>query len=343
MYNRTFFYQTLFLHEIGKNMKRIIITGAAGFIGFHLALRLKARGDFVIGVDNFNSYYSPSLKKDRALELQKNGIEIIPADICNKNLLKQIMLRYGITHFVHLAAQAGVRHSIHEPDDYVTSNLEGFVSCLEACRNFPDVKLTYASSSSVYGLNQKIPFKEDDRTDLPTNLYGATKKANELLAHSYHHLYDMHVTGLRYFTVYGPWGRPDMAYFRFTKQIQEGQPISVFNHGLMKRDFTYIDDIVSGTIAAIDLESKYEIFNLGNNRPIQLLYLIELLEEALGKKAIKELLPMQPGEVIETYADIEKSGKILNFKPQVPLEKGIVEFVNWYNHHFNKKTAALCF
>lgn len=311
-------------------MKRILITGAAGFIGYHLATQLKNRGDFVIGVDNFNAYYDPQLKRDRAAELQKIGVDVLQTDICEKNFLKLLLLRYGITHVVHLAAQAGVRHSLYEPDDYVSANLQGFVSVLEACRHFPDLKLTYASSSSVYGLNQKVPFKEADKTDQPTNLYGATKKSNEVLAHSYHHLYGLHVTALRYFTVYGPWGRPDMAYYRFTRQICEGEPIQVFNHGLMRRDFTYIDDIVEGSKAAIDLGAPCEVFNLGNHRPINLLYLIELLEKTLGKKAIKEMHPMQPGEVIETYADIEKSSQLLNFKPAVSLEEGILRFTEWF-------------
>ncbi len=314
-------------------MKRILITGAAGFIGYHLATHLKNRGDFVIGVDNFNAYYDPQLKKDRANELKKIGVEVLQTDICEKNFLKLLLLRYGITHVVHLAAQAGVRHSLYEPDDYVSSNLQGFVSVLEACRHFPDLKLTYASSSSVYGLNQKVPFKEDDKTDQPTNLYGATKKSNEVLAHSYHHLYGLHVTALRYFTVYGPWGRPDMAYYRFTRQICEGEPIQVFNHGLMRRDFTYIDDIVEGTKAAIDLGAPCEVFNLGNHRPINLLYLVELLEKTLQKKAIKEMLPMQPGEVIETYADIEKSSNLLNFRPAVSLEEGLLRFTEWFKSY----------
>jgi len=314
-------------------MKRILITGAAGFIGYHLSLYLKARGDFVIGVDNFNAYYDPHLKKDRVVQLQKKGVEVFHSDICEKNFLKLMLLRYGITHVVHLAAQAGVRHSLFEPDDYVSSNLQGFVSVLEACRHFPNLKLIYASSSSVYGLNQQIPFREEDKTDQPTNLYGATKKANEVLAHSYHHLYGLPVTALRYFTAYGPWGRPDMAYYRFTRQICEDEPIQVFNHGLMRRDFTYIDDIVEGTAAAIDLGAACEIFNLGNNRPIHLLHLIELLEDALGKKAIKQMLPMQPGEVMETYADLEKSSRLLNFRPSVSLEEGIVRFVEWYKSY----------
>lgn len=314
-------------------MKRILITGAAGFIGFHLAKSLKKRGNFCLGLDNFNHYYDPALKKARAKELQKLGIEIVPADICERERIKLLLLKHGITHVVHLAAQAGVRHSLSHPDDYIASNLQGFVSILENVRLFPSIKLVYASSSSVYGLNKKIPFSVDDKTDQPTNLYGATKKANEVIAHAYHHLFGLSVTALRYFTAYGPWGRPDMAYYRFTRQICDGQPIQVFNHGAMKRDFTYIDDIVAGTIAAIDLGANYEIFNLGNNRPIDLLYLIQLLEEALGKTAIKEMLPMQAGEVIETFADIERSQKILRFSPAVSLEEGILRFIDWFKQY----------
>lgn len=314
-------------------MKRILITGAAGFIGFHLAKLLKKRGDFCMGLDNFNTYYDPQLKKDRAIHLKSLGIEIIPADICDKETIKFLLLNHGITHVVHLAAQAGVRHSLSHPDDYVASNLQGFVSILENIRLFPSIKLVYASSSSVYGLNKKIPFSVDDKTDLPTNLYGATKKANEVIAHAYHHLYGLSVTALRYFTAYGPWGRPDMAYYRFTRQIMNGEPIQVFNDGEMKRDFTYIDDIVKGTAAAIDLGAEYEIFNLGNNRRVDLLYLIQLLEAALGKSAIKEMLPMQPGEVIETFADIEKSQKCLGFHPAVALEEGILYFIDWFKEY----------
>lgn len=313
--------------------KRILITGAAGFIGYHLALHLKARGDFVIGLDNFNSYYDFQLKRDRELQLQAKEIEMLHADIRDRDLLQLALLRHGITHVVHLAAQAGIRHSLSEPDDYVASNLHGFVSVLEACRRFPTTKLIYASSSSVYGLNKKNPFSVDDKTDQPANLYGATKKANEAMAHAYHHLYGLPVTGLRYFTVYGPWGRPDMAYYRFTHQIANGQPIQVFNSGRMRRDFTYIDDIVRGTTAAIDLGAKCEIFNLGNNRPVELLHLISLIETHLKKKAIKEMLPMQPGEIEETCADIEKSAALLNFRPAVPLELGIPRFIEWYQKY----------
>lgn len=311
-------------------MKKILVTGAAGFIGFHLALYLKKRGDFVIGLDNFNSYYNPQLKRKRAQRLSQAQIEIREGDIRNQPLLESLFEQNGITHCAHLAAQAGVRHSMHAPHDYVAANLDGFVSLLESCRKHPKIKLIYASSSSVYGLNKKVPFSEKDRTDEPVNLYGATKKANELLAHSYHHLYNLSVTALRYFTVYGPWGRPDMAYYHFASQITKGLPIQVFNEGKMQRDFTYIDDIVQGTVAAIDLGAPLEIFNLGGSCPIELTYLIELIEQKLGKKAIKEMKPMQPGEVLKTYADIEKGQKILNYQPTVSLEEGISHFIDWF-------------
>jgi UDP-glucuronate 4-epimerase len=311
-------------------VKKIFITGAAGFIGFHLALCLKKRGDFVIGLDNFNSYYDPQLKIERAQQLKNHEIEVVDGNICNQALLEELLKKHEITHIAHLAAQAGVRHSILAPEDYVASNLKGFVSVLEACRKFPHIKLTYASSSSVYGLNKKIPFSVEDPTDQPANFYGATKKANELIAFSYHHLYNLSITGLRYFTVYGPWGRPDMAYYLFAKKISNGTPIQVFNSGKMKRDFTYIDDIVQGTVAAIDLQAPYEIFNLGGNNPIELTHLIEVIEDSLGIKAIKEMKPMQQGEVLETYADIEKSKKILNYHPQVSLEEGISRFIDWF-------------
>jgi UDP-glucuronate 4-epimerase len=316
-----------------KSAKRVLITGAAGFIGYHLALFLKKRGDFVVGIDNFNAYYDPQLKHDRQNRLLDAGIEIFTADIRNREFIRLLLIRQKITHIVHLAAQAGVRHSINKPDDYIASNLEGFVSILEACRTFTNIKFIYASSSSVYGLNKKTPFSVTDRTDHPTNLYGATKKANEAIAHAYHHLYGLSITALRYFTAYGPWGRPDMAYYRFTRHICEGLPVQVFNHGLMRRDFTYIDDIVQGTAAAIDLGAECEVFNLGDNRPIDLLYLIQLLEDALSMRAIKEMLPMQPGEVLETYADIDKSRAMLGFEPRVPLEDGIIRFIDWYKEY----------
>lgn len=317
--------------------KRILITGAVGFIGYHLALALKKRGDFVIGLDHFNTYYDLQLKKDREKELVNQEIEILHADIRDRDLFQLALLRHHITHVLHLAAQAGVRHSLSEPDDYIASNLHGFVSVLEACRRFPHLKLIYASSSSVYGLNTKTPFSVEDKTDRPANLYGATKKANEAIAHAYHHLYGLSVTALRYFTVYGPWGRPDMAYYKFTHKIATGQPIEVFNQGKMRRDFTYIDDIVQGTMAAVDLEANCEIFNLGNNRPVDLMYLISLIEQKLGKKAIMRMLPMQPGEIEETCADIEKSVKMLQFQPAVSLEEGISRFIDWYQSYTTRR------
>lgn len=313
--------------------KNILITGAAGFIGFHLAQHLSKRGDFVIGYDNFNDYYSPRLKQDRAKILHREGIEVIKGDICAISSLHEVIEKYRISHIVHLAAQAGVRYSIANPQAYIKANLEGFLNILETCRRFPNLKLTYASSSSVYGLNTKVPFSIEDRTDQQASLYGVTKKTNELMAGTYHHLYGIPVTGLRFFTVYGPWGRPDMAYFGFTNMILNEQPIEIFNKGKMQRDFTYIDDIVAGTAAAIDLESACEVFNLGNHQPVELLQFVKVLEKALGKKAQKKLLPMQSGDVVSTYADIEYSRQKLGFVPKTSLEEGIPRFVEWYKDY----------
>ncbi|MFI5333661.1 MAG: NAD-dependent epimerase/dehydratase family protein [Chlamydiales bacterium] len=310
--------------------KRIFITGIAGFIGFHLALFLKRRGDFVIGCDHFNSYYDPLLKRERAKKLSEAGVAFSETDICEKSFLKEALAENQITHLVHLAAQAGVRYSIQNPEPYVHTNLEGFVNVMEAARATRGIRFIYASSSSVYGLNKKIPFSESDTTDQPANLYGATKKSNELIAHAYHHLYGIPVTGLRYFTVYGPWGRPDMAYFSFTRAILAGDPIPVHNHGKMQRDFTYIDDIVQGTVSSIDLGAPCEIFNLGNNKPEDLLSLISYIEEKTQKKAKIKFLPMQPGEVLTTYADITKSQKLLKYAPTTSLKEGIGQFVDWF-------------
>ncbi len=313
--------------------KRILVTGAAGFIGFHISKFFKQKGDFCLGFDHFNHYYDPQLKRDRAAILEHLGVEVLEADLCERNLIRRLLEEHKITHVVHLAAQAGVRHSLTHPDEYVSSNLEGFVSLLEALRIDPTIRLIFASSSSVYGLNKKTPFSVEDKTDAPANLYGATKKANELIAHAYHHLYGMPITALRFFTVYGPWGRPDMAYYRFARSICDGVPIQVYNHGAMKRDFTYIDDIIMGVAAALDLGAPFEIFNLGNHQPVDLLYLIQLLEEALGKQAIKEMLPMQKGEVLETYADIEKSRQMLQFHPSTSIETGIARFIDWFTQY----------
>lgn len=312
------------------SQKKLFITGIAGFIGFHLATYLKKRGDYVIGCDNFNDYYSPQLKKQRAQILQELGIEVIPCDIQNIKNLDPLFEKQTFTHCVHLAAQAGVRYSLTHPQAYSNSNLDGFLQVLELCRHHPNTKLIFASSSSVYGGNQKVPFSESDPTDDPISLYAATKKSGELLAKTYHTLYNIPMTGLRFFTVYGPWGRPDMAYFSFSQSILSGKPIPVFNEGKMQRDFTYITDIVQGTASAIDHCSGYEIYNLGNHQPEELMTLIRLLEENLGKKAQLDFKPMQPGDVVTTYADISKAKKNLGFTPKTSLAEGIAEFTRWY-------------
>lgn len=314
--------------------KRILVTGAAGFIGYHLCHHLNQRNDFIIGLDNFNDYYTPQLKHDRATQLKKNDITIINGDILNSELLDELVTQHQITHIVHLAAQAGVRYSLVNPQAYVDANINGFLNILELCRKHPHLYLTYASSSSVYGTNTKTPFSESDRTDHQASFYGVTKKSNELMAQSYHHLYKIPVTGLRFFTVYGPWGRPDMAYFSFTKAILENRPIDVYNYGKMSRDFTYVDDIVQGITAAIDLESQNEIFNLGNHHPESLSLLIELIENSLGKKAEQRFLPMQSGDVEATYADIDHAHKKLGFLPKTSLKEGIDHFVNWYKEYY---------
>lgn len=314
--------------------KTVFITGIAGFIGYHLAKKLHERGDIVIGCDNFNEYYPSLLKKERANDLKKLGITIFKQDIRNLKALYYLFEKRPFTHMFHLAAQPGVRFSLTNPHCYIQNNINGFLEVLELCRHFAPIKLVYASSSSVYGLNSKTPFSEQDPVITPASLYAATKKSNELMAHSYHHLFGIPTTGLRFFTVYGPWGRPDMAYFSFTKAIDEGKPIHVFNHGKMRRDFTYIDDIVNGCVAAIDYGADYEIFNLGNNKPQELSSLIESIEYSLGKQASIEFKPMQPGDVLETCADIEKSQRLLNYSPSTSLEAGIAKFVEWYKTFF---------
>ncbi len=309
-------------------MKRLLVTGIAGFIGFHLAKALQARGDHVVGCDHFNAYYDPSLKRARARELSQ--IPILEYDIVNRSALLDQIDREGITHVVHLAAQAGVRYSLTHPESYVHSNLEGFVQVLEALKARPAIKLTYASSSSVYGLNTKLPFSETDPVNQPASFYGATKRSNELIAHAYHHTHGLSVTGLRFFTVYGPWGRPDMAYYSFTKALLEGRPLTVFDGGKLQRDFTYIDDIIAGTLAAIDLESGCELFNLGNHSPITVLELVETLETLLGKKAELQFSSKPAGDVAITYADISKAERHLHFHPRTPLYEGLKHFIDWY-------------
>lgn len=284
----------------------------------------------MIGCDNFNDYYSPELKRARAERLRKQGIEVIDCDIQDSQHLKRLFDEKGFTHVVHLAAQAGVRYSITHPFPYSNSNLDGFLHVLELCRHHQPLKLIFASSSSVYGGNTKTPFCESDPTDHPISLYAATKKSGELMAQTYHHLYHFPIVGLRYFTVYGPWGRPDMAYYLFTEAILNDQPIPVFNHGKMRRDFTYIDDIIMGTAAALDYEGGFEIFNLGNHQTEELMDMIHILEKYLGKKAQIDFKTMQPGDVKETYANIDKAQKLLGFQPKTSLEKGLERFVQWY-------------
>lgn len=309
--------------------KHILVTGAAGFIGYHTSLALKGQGDTVVGYDNFNDYYNPRLKEERATLLAKQGIKVIRGDLCDSGLLEKVVRENKLTHIIHLAAQAGVRYSLVNPKAYIISNMEGFANILELCRHH-QLPLVYASSSSVYGTNTKIPFSIEDPTDNPASFYGATKKANEVMAFSYHHLYQIPMTGLRFFTVYGPWGRPDMAYYSFAEAIYSGKPIPLFNHGKMERDFTYIDDIVEGILAAVDLEGGAEIFNLGNHHPETLNTFVSLLEHYIGKQAIVEFLPMQPGDVPITYADIELSQKRLGFTPKTSLAEGLEKFVAWF-------------
>lgn len=309
--------------------RKILVTGAAGFIGFYASLALKANGVTVIGLDNFNSYYDPLLKKARASLLREKGIEVLQGDICDEALLDKLQCEFSFTSVLHLAAQAGVRYSLENPRSYVASNLVGFVEILELCRKYT-LPLVFASSSSVYGLNTSIPFKTTDKTDAPASLYGATKKSNELLAHSYYHLFKFPITGLRFFTVYGPFGRPDMAYYSFSEKILKGESLPVFNQGEMRRDFTYIDDIVEGIISAIHHNQGFNIFNLGNHQPENLMDMIRYLELYLGKKAHLNFLPMQKGDVKETFADIEKEKQVLNFCPKISLEEGLKRFTSWF-------------
>lgn len=319
----------------GKN-QIIMVTGAAGFIGFHLSKTLLDMGESVIGVDNLNSYYDVSLKRSRLdiLKSHKNFV-FYKEEIQNFKALEKIFKQHRVDLICNLAAQAGVRYSLIDPFSYQKSNLEGFLNLLELARKYGITNFVYASSSSVYGTNKKIPFSVEDRVDTPISLYGATKRANELIAHAYSHIYQIPCTGLRYFTVYGPWGRPDMALFIFTDAILKKRPINVFNHGRMRRDFTYIDDIVDGTIAALERPAPYEIFNLGNSNSVGLLEFISVLEEELGQEAEKKLMPMQPGDVADTAADITKSRKLLGFDPKTPVREGIRKFVAWYRDYYD--------
>ena len=308
----------------------ILITGAAGFIGYHLCKELLVENNNILGVDNLNNYYDSSLKLKRLnqLKLYKN-FKFKKIDISNRELISPIFNKFKPKKVINLAAQAGVRYSLQNPYAYIDSNLVGFLNILELCRQNKTEGFIYASSSSVYGDNKKIPFSIQDRVDRPISLYAASKKTNELKAHSYSHLYGLHTTGLRFFTVYGPWGRPDMAYYIFTKKILNGEPISVFNNGNMKRDFTFIDDIILGTKAAIEKNYSFEIFNLGNNKSVNLLDFIKTIENKLNKKAIINFQPIQSGDVKETYADISESEKKLGFKPKISIYEGIPKFIDW--------------
>jgi len=320
----------------------ILVTGAAGFIGFHVVQQLLARGDTVLGLDNMNDYYDPALKFARLTEINSsqhaNRFYFYPIDIADAAALNSLFQQQKIDRVIHLAAQAGVRYSLIHPHSYVQSNLVGFVNILEACRHHSIQHLVYASSSSVYGGNTKMPFSETDQVDHPVSLYAATKKANELMAHTYSHLYQMPTTGLRFFTVYGPWGRPDMSPFLFADAILNDKPIQVFNHGDMMRDFTYIDDIVEGVIRVCDKTATpeqgktapYRIFNIGNHQPEQLMDFIAMLEQAFGKTAEKVFLPMQPGDVKATYADTESLSAWVGFTPKTSLQDGVDDFAAWY-------------
>ncbi len=316
--------------------KKVFITGIAGFIGMHLALALQKRGDDVWGCDTFNAYYDPALKQARAALLKRAKVRVIQEDICNQGALKTLLQEQGTTHVAHMAAQAGVRASLKDPESYIHSNLVGFASLLEALRAYAKAELIYASSSSVYGLNTKIPFAESDPTDRPANLYAASKKGGEMLAFSYHHLYQIPMRALRFFTVYGPWGRPDMAYYAFTDKILKGEEITLFHQGKMERDFTFIDDIVSGIISAIDLSAPYEVFNLGNHCPESVLTLLALLEEKLKQKAKVQHQPKRAEEVETTFADIAKAQKQLGFNPKTTLSAGLNAFLEWHaSYHSN--------
>ena len=319
-----------------ENNQTILITGAAGFIGFHLSRKLLEMGENVVGVDNLNSYYDVSLKKGR-LEILKSykHFSFYKEDIHNFSALSMVFEQSRPDIICNLAAQAGVRHSLKDPFSYQKSNLDGFLNLLELARKSKVKNFVYASSSSVYGKNKKIPFSVNDRVDTPISLYAATKKANELMAHAYSHLFQIPCTGLRFFTVYGPWGRPDMALFLFADAILNKRSINVFNYGNMKRDFTYIDDIIDGTIAALKRPAPYEIFNLGNSKSVKLLDFIRILEEELGQKADKKKMAMQPGDVSETAADIQSSREQLGFNPKTPIEEGIRKFTRWYREYYN--------
>ncbi|MCF2947731.1 NAD-dependent epimerase [Paraglaciecola aquimarina] len=336
---------------------KVLVTGAAGFIGFHVIQVLLSRGDVVIGIDNINDYYDTKLKDSRLEILAKHPMSenftFVKMDIADRNKMEDLFCKNKFDRVVHLAAQAGVRYSIENPHAYIDSNIVGFTNILEGCRHNQVQHLVYASSSSVYGSNESTPFSVTDNVDHPVSLYAASKKANELMAHTYSHLYQLPTTGLRFFTVYGPWGRPDMALFKFTKAILEGSPIQVFNYGNHHRDFTYIDDIVDGVIRSLDKiptgnadwdgkapdpstsRGPYQIYNIGAQTPVNLLKFIEAIEKALGREAIKELLPMQAGDVPDTYADVSALANDTGYQPKTKIEQGIQHFVDWYKAYYS--------
>ena len=332
---------------------RVLVTGAAGFIGYHVADRLLARGDEVIGLDNLNPYYDPSLKRARLARLERSrGFRFEKADLADRAAMEALFAGARIGRVVHLAAQAGVRYSVENPHAYADSNLVGTLHVLEGCRHHGIEHLVFASTSSVYGANTKMPFSVHQNVDHPLSFYAATKKANELMAHTYASLYGLPVTGLRFFTVYGPWGRPDMALFLFTRNILAGRPIDVFNYGHHRRDFTYVDDIVAGVLASLDhvaapdpdwngerpdpatSRAPYRLYNIGNNRPVELMHYIEVLEQCLGRKAERNLLPMQVGDVPDTWADAEDLVRDVGYRPSTPVEEGVAKFVAWYLDYY---------
>lgn len=344
---------------------KILVTGNAGFIGFHVAQKLIARGDEVVGLDVVNDYYDPELKRARLAILAEEGMgqgasyTFIEADLTDSSAVNAAFAAHKFDRVIHLAAQAGVRYSIENPHAYVQSNIVGFTNLIEACRHAATPHLTYASTSSVYGANTKMPFSERQGVDHPLQFYAATKRANELMAHSYSHLFRLPTTGLRFFTVYGPWGRPDMALFKFTRNILAGEPIDVFNHGNHTRDFTYVDDIAEGVIRASDdiaapdpdwdsaapspatSDAPYRLFNIGNSAPVKLSAYIEALEAALGKKAIRNLLPLQPGDVPDTFSDTSVLEAAVGYRPQTPVFEGVARFVEWYlKYHGHAAGAA---
>lgn len=332
---------------------KILVTGAAGFIGFHVSRALCERGDVVLGIDNLNDYYNVSLKLDRLKLLEPlENFTFKKLDIADRDGMSSLFREQKFDRVVHLAAQAGVRYSLENPHAYADSNLVGFLNVLEGCRHTKVEHLVYASSSSVYGANETIPFSESDNVDHPVSLYAATKKANEAMAHSYSHLYGLPTTGLRFFTVYGPWGRPDMSPILFAKAITEGKPLKVFNYGKHRRDFTYIDDIVSGVIKSLDntaeanqewfglepdpasSKTPWRIYNIGNSQPVELLYYIECIEKALGKTTEKEMLPLQPGDVEHTYADVGGLYNAVGYKPKMEIENGVEKFIEWFIDYY---------